>query len=85
MGCTERPASKIPRLFPGADAEGGGRPPPPMRRSGSGRSREKKLDPLVDGPRGGGVASVLAGARASLVNPSRPYTPADALRPLFAG
>ena len=49
------------------------------------RSREV-LDPFENpGAARGGVASVLAGARASLVNPSRPYTPADALRPLFAG
>ena len=51
------------------------------------RSRDRDaLDPFENpGAARGGVASVLAGARASLVNPSRPYTPADALRPLFAG
>ncbi len=45
------------------------------------RGREAALDPFENpGAARGGVASVLAGARASLVNPSRPYTPADALR-----
>lgn len=47
--------------------------------------RQKHLDPFDNPSARGGVASVLAGARASLVNPSRPYTPADGLRPLFAG
>eukprot|EP01043_Picozoa_sp_COSAG02_P007875 COSAG02_NODE_243_length_27457_cov_16.852328_14_plen_757_part_00 len=44
-------------------------------------AREAALDPFENpGAARGGVASVLAGARASLVNPSRPFTPADALR-----
>jgi hypothetical protein len=45
--------------------------------------REKKADSFPAKP--GSVSSVLAGARASLLHPSRPFTPADHSRPLFAG
>ena len=60
---------------------------PRSRQHGVGAGVDK-LAPIkgtgMGGLRGGSIADTIAGARASLKNPSRPFTPADPLRRLSA-